>query len=152
LYCPIQWKNYYVNQLYTVIFYWLWVSWLTIKHLFVCLFFCVTFHYISMHKNRIGGVMVSMLSSSFYWLYCSLWASWLTITYLFVCLFFCVTFHYTCISMHKMVLWLACVPRVFIFVFYRPILIFYYCYVAIETSEYRTVTEPLRNLKLNCFS
>ena len=42
LYCPIfiQWKNYYVNQLYTVIFHWLycslWASWLTIKHLFVC--------------------------------------------------------------------------------------------------------------------
>ena len=43
LYCPIQWKKYYVNQLYTVTFYWLycllWAFWLTIKHLFVvCLF------------------------------------------------------------------------------------------------------------------
>ena len=39
-FCIVQWKNYYVNQLYTVIFYWLycslWASWLTIKHLFVC--------------------------------------------------------------------------------------------------------------------
>jgi hypothetical protein len=62
LYCPIQWKH-YVNQLYTVICYWLycslWASWLTIKHLFVvCLFVCL---FVCFNRTIYSFIFISVL-------------------------------------------------------------------------------------------